>query len=155
MAIFAATFTGIGVTAAQDLFELVAGARRVLVREVVLGQYSEFGTGTAELLPISLIRGNTTAGSGGTAITPGNVSGHAAAAAAVSAVTRNNTTVASGGSPADLRAEAWNIQIPWIWRPILDECFILEAGQLFAVRLNSAPADSITMTGTLLFEEDF
>lgn len=156
MAIFAATFTGISVTAAQDLFELIApSTRRVQIREVVLGQYSDFGTGTAELLPISLIRGHTTAGSGGTALTPGNLVGHSGAGSAASAVKRNNTTVASGGTGVDLRAETWNVQIPWIWRPILDECFIIDVSQSFVVRLNSAPADGLTMTGTLLFEEDF
>jgi len=156
MAVFAATFTGIAVSAAQDVFELVASStKRVFVREVVLGQYSDFGSGASELLPISLIRGHTTQGTGGSAVTPGNVSGIAGAGAALCSVTRNNTTIASGGSAVNLRAESWNIQIPWIWRPILDEGIILEASQLLCVRLHSAPADALTMTGTLIFEEDF
>lgn len=155
MAIFAAAFTGVAVTAAQDVFEIVAGTKRLLLREVIVGQYSDFGTAAAELLPLSLVRGHATQGSGGSAITPRNLSGITGAGSALASVARNNTTIASGGTGALLRAETWNVQIPWIWRPILDECIILEASQILAVRLDSAPADSITMVGTLLFEEDF
>jgi len=154
MPLFTATFAGVAVSAAQDAFEITAPATsRVKVKEVRLGQYSDFGDAAAEILSVTVLRGHTASGSGGSAITPGNMAGWSAAPAAVSAVEANNTTVASGGSPVTLVADAFNIQQGWCWRAWEEyEEIILEVNQRLVVRL-SAPIDPLTMNGTLLFEE--
>lgn len=153
MAIHTATFTAVAVTAAQDAFEITADTTtRVKIREVMLGQYSDAGDAQAELLSVLFIRGNTVTGSGGSTVTPANISGHTGALSAVSVVKANNTTVATSGTTKTLRAEAWNVQTPYIYAPEEDEYLILEAGQRLCIRL-TAPADSLTMNGTMTFEE--
>lgn len=153
MAIYTATFTAVAVTAAQDVFEITADTTtRVKIREVMLGQYSDAGDAQAELLSILFIRGYTVTGSGGSTVTPSNISGHTGALAAVSVVKANNTTVANTGTVKTLRAEAWNVQTPYIYAPEEDEYLILEAGQRLVIRL-TVPADSLTVNGTLTFEE--
>jgi multidrug resistance efflux pump len=68
MAVYTATFNAVAVTAAQDLFSIVAPSDgRVVIRELRIGQYSDFGDAQAEILPILLIRGYTVAGSVGSA----------------------------------------------------------------------------------------
>jgi len=154
MPLFTATFNAIAVTAAQDAFEITAPATsRVKIKEVRLGQYSDFGDAAAEILSVLIMRGHTASGSGGASVTPANLAGWTAAPAAASAVERNNTTPASGGSPVTLVADAFNIQQGWMWRA-WEECeeIILEVGQRLVVRI-TAPADEVTANGTILFEE--
>lgn len=158
MSVFVATFNAIAITAAQDAFELVAAANsRVVIREIFLGQYSDFGDAQAELLSVLLIRGHGTAGSGGAAATPINLSPYSGAPAAVTSVAVNNTTVAvtGAGSPKTMRADVWNLQGArggWLYRPKAKDRIIIEKLQRFVVRI-TAPADSITANGTILFEE--
>ena len=153
MAIFSATFSAVAVTLAQDVFEITAPSNsRVSIREIRIGQYTDFGDAAAEILSLTVMRGHTTSGSGGTTQTKANLRGHTGAAAAGSVVEANNTTVASGGSPATLIADVFNIAAGWWYYPPEEERIILEPSQRLVVRI-SAPVDSITLNGTLLFEE--
>jgi hypothetical protein len=153
MAIFSAVVTGAAVAAAQDVFEIVAGpATRVRLHEIRLGQTSDFGDAAAEGLSVTLVRGFTTAGSGGGAVTPANLFGHASAVPATSTVKRNNTTLAQDGTGATILSDAWNVADGWRYEPLNGQMPILEKGQRLVVRI-SAPADEITLNATLLFEE--
>jgi hypothetical protein len=153
MAIFSACISGVAVAAAQDVFEIVAGpATRVRLREVRLGQTSDYGDAAAEGLSVTIIRGFTTAGSGGAAVTPANLAGHAGAPAATSAVQRNNTTLAQDGSGVVLCSDAWSLADGWCYAPAKDETPVLDKSQRLVVRI-SAPADEITVNATLVFEE--
>ena len=130
MAIFSAVVSGVAVAAAQDVFELVAGsATRVRLREIRLGQTTDFGDAAAEGLSVTLIRGFTTAGSGGAAVTPVNLSGHANALPAASTVKRNNTTLAQDGTGATILSDAWNIADGWHYLPANEQMPILEKDQ--------------------------
>lgn len=152
MGIFTAVFEAVAVTAAQDMFELVAGAAtRVRIREIKIGQYSDFGDAQAEQLSVKLVRGDTVAGSGGSAATPQNLMGHSAAPAATSTVNVNNTTVANT-SGKTLVADVWNVAAGWWYYPPEEEMIVLEKGQRLCVR-TSAPADSLTCNATIVFEE--
>lgn len=153
MAIFSAVVSGVAVAAAQDVFEIVAGsATRVRLHEIRLGQTTGFGDAAAEGLSVTLIRGFTTAGSGGAAVTPVNLSGHANALPAASTVKRNNTTLAQDGVGAAIFCDAWNIADSWHYAPANELMPIVEKDQRLVVRI-SAPADEITMNATLVFEE--
>lgn len=153
MALYSAVLSGIAVAAAQDVFEIVAGAAtRVRIREVRLGQISDFGDAAAEGLSVEIIRGFATAGSGGAAVTPANLSGHTGAATATSTVQRNNTTLAQDGTGGTVFSDAWNVADSWQYAPAFEEMPILEKAQRLVVR-TSAPADAITMYATLVFEE--
>lgn len=149
--VFTATFSAVAVSLAQDLFEIVAhSSSRVEICEIDIGQYSDAGDAQDELLSILIIRGNTTSGSGGSSVTPRNF--FSGSRAAVSTVEANNTTVASAGSPVTMHASSFNVRAGWYHRPPPGERIILEAGERLVVRI-TAPADEVTMNGTLKFRE--
>lgn len=158
MSFFTATFSAVAVSAAQDVFEIVAHASsRVSICEISLGQYSDAGEAEAELLSIQVIRGFTTTGSGGAAVTPANLSPWSRAA--VTTVARNNTTVAQDGTGVTLISDVMNVQAGWAYRPqydplnpTTDERIWLAPGDRLVVRI-TAPADAVTMNGTIKFEE--
>lgn len=153
MAIYSAVVSQVAVSAAQDVFEVVAGSQsRVRLREIRLGQFTDFGDAAAEVLSVQLIRGYTTSGSGGGAITPVNLEGHSGAPAATSTVERNNTTLAQDGTGVVLISDVWNISSGWWYYPPEEEMPILDKSQRLVVRI-SAPADEITVNATLVFEE--
>ena len=153
MAVYTAPFSAISVSAAQDLWELLAHASsRVRIREIRFGQYSDAGSVEAELLAVTFRTGATVSGSGGSTITPTNVSRLTGGMTAVTVVERNNTTQA-GTSDTLIWADAWNVQAPFLYLPAEDDQrFIIEKETRFVVTL-SAPADAITMNGTITFEE--
>jgi hypothetical protein len=153
MAIFFATFSAVAVAAAQDVFELVAPSGvRVAIREVRLGQYSDAGDAAAELLSVLFLRGYTVSGSDGSSVTPVTRSGLSTATAAASTVEANNTTVANTGTPAVLLADSFNVAAGFRYYPGRDDAIILQPSTRFVVRI-TAPADEITMNGTLVFDE--
>jgi hypothetical protein len=162
MSVFTATFSAVAVTAAQDIFSILAPATcRVRIRDIKLMQYSDFGDAQAEILSVLLIYGNTVAGSVGTAVTPNNL--HPWTSAVATATVRaNDTTPASGGTPLTLVADGWNVASGWSLRDSLrlsddrinlpTEGIWIERGGRLCVRI-TAPADSLTCNGTLVFEE--
>ena len=164
MTVFTASFSAVSVGAAtQDLFELVPDATtRVRLLEIEIAQYSplDFGDMQAEILGITILRGHTTGGSGGSVVTPVNVNPYGRAS--VTTVEANNTTLASAGSPETLLASGWHIQAGFIWRPPEDaprgvppfrRHFLIKPSQRLVIR-TSAPADELTLTnGTVTFEE--
>lgn len=156
MAIYVASFTAVAVTAAQDVFEIVAPATsRVRIRELRLGQYSDAGDAAAEMLSILALRGYTTTGSGGSAVTAANMApvGLGTPLVAGSTVAANNTTVASTTTPLTLLSAAFNIATGFHYCPRFPEERIeIAASQRLVFRI-TAPADSLTMNGTMLFEE--
>jgi hypothetical protein len=97
-------------------------------------------------------RGYTVSGSGGSTMTPVTRSGLSVATAAVSTIEINNTTVANTGTPAVLLADSFNIAAGFRYYPSQEDAIILQPSSRFVVRI-TAPADALTMNGTLVFEE--
>lgn len=153
MPLFTATFKAIAITAAQDLFSILTPANsRVRLREVRINQYSDFGDAQAEILPILFQRGATVAGSGGAAVTPVNVEPWGPASACT--VRRNDTIQAGTGTIVDVLADGWNVAAGFWWYPgEIEERFGLGFSDRFVVSLAAAPADSLTVNGTILWEE--
>ncbi len=159
--LFTVSFAGVAVTLAQDLFALLAHTTsRLAICRVQVAQYSDVGDAASEILAYTFKRGATVAGTGGTAPTPAKVKGHTGARAATTVARVNDmTTQASGGTIVTLLADAFNIQAGLLYAPKygdedgIDERFTVEAGDRFVVSLDSVPADSLTMSGTILFEE--
>lgn len=148
---YAASFDAVAVSAQSDLFEITAPSdAAVIVHSLYVGQTSDMGDAQAEALKIQLIRGYATSGAGGTAPTPTPLQGGFPASGSV--VEANNTTLASTGTPAVVHQDVWNIQLPYQYRPTPEERIVLSPAQRLVVRL-AAPADAITASGTLLFEE--
>lgn len=135
-----------------DAFELnVPATRSVRILSVKLGQTSDVGDISAENLKVQLITGHATSGSGGSATTPQkSETGNAAAACTAETM---NTTIASTGTPSIRTSEVWNTQLPYEYRPTPEEFQKLAPSERLVVRV-SAPADAITMVGTLTYSEE-
>lgn len=151
---YRAAFSAVAVTAAQDFFEVTAPAdAAIVIHSVKLSQSTDAGDAEAEMLEVELHRreGAFTSGSGGSSITPEpRNTGGAAAGATVEA---NNTTEATGGTLAVLEAEAFNVQIGYLFQPTPEERIVVSPTDAFIVNLPTAPADSITVSGVVVFEE--
>jgi len=151
---YSASFSAVAVTAAQDFFELIVPSTKVvLVHEVLLGQSSDVGDAAEEILNLLFKRGvGSTTGTGGTqAATP--VKMETGQSAAGSTYDYNNTTKMTAGTITTLRADTWNVRGPYQWLPTPETRPVLAPSERFTVELVSAPADSLTVSGTLIFEE--
>jgi hypothetical protein len=153
--IFSVPFVAQSVTAAaQDLFELATGANsRIAICGIDVGQYSDAGDAAAELLGVSIIRGHTTTGDG-TAATPINFKPWSRSSTVVSKTI--GTTLATGGSPVTAFSSSFNIQAGFLYRPRFDNHFderiwVAESSRV-VVRI-TAPADAVTASGTIWFQE--
>ena len=65
----------------------------------------------------------------------------------------NNTTRASAGTIVTLPADNWNVRMPYLWLPTPEMRPILGPNARMTFELATTPADAITMSGTLWFEE--
>lgn len=150
--IYTATFSAVAVSAAQDVFELVTPARvRARIREVRLGQYTDFGDAQAEILSVLFATGYTVSGTGGTTVTPSGL-GSVSTVASLCTVEANNTTVANTGTASVKLADVMNVAAGFWYRPDEEEMIWIPASTRAVIRL-TAPADAITMNGTLIYEE--
>lgn len=149
---YAVSVVGVASPAAiWDVMELNVPADAVVkIHSVYLGQTTDMGDAAAEALTVQLIRGHATSGSGGSTATP--VPKLAGNAAAGTTVETNNTTIASTGTAVIMHADVWNIALPWQYRPTPEERDELSPSSRLVIRV-SAPADAITTTCTVIFEE--
>lgn len=151
MPMYSVTFSAVAVSAQSDLFEVVCpSAGLVFIHGYELFQTSDHGDAQAEGLQLLWVRGHTTSGSGGSSATPVKQTTIDAAASATCEV--NNTTIASSGTTTTYMAGGWNVQggaEKW-WTP--ETRPILRNAERGVLRM-SAPADAITLSGTLYFEE--
>lgn len=149
---YTAVFNNVAVTAIQDLFEIVAPADSVVaLHDIHFSQNSDVGDAAEEILRIELTSGHTTSGSGGSAVTPVPVSlGDAAFGGTCEA---NNTTQAVSGTIVTKYVWNWNIRGPFdkIFTP--ETRPIISPSTRMCLELPAAPADSITMSGSITFEE--
>lgn len=151
--VYTVGFENVAVTAAQDFFEITpADDRRCKILALFLSQSSDVGDAAEEMLRVRVIRGHTTSGSGGSAGVAEPLDARYAAAGFASEI--NNTTIASAGTVDNLHNEAFNIRagLALILTPEMQ--WTVDQGQLtLVVRLMAAPADSLSMSGTIYVEE--
>lgn len=143
------------VTAAVDVWELrPADDKPIEIVGIFLSQKTEVASNVAEdeFLDITIVRGNTTTGTGGSqSVTPAQIDPRDAAAGF--GADTLNTTAASAGTAVTLYADELNVRTGFReWFPA--ECGFIstEAAGFLCVRL-SAPADSITWAGTIYVRE--
>lgn len=138
------------VSTAVDLFHItVAAEKPVVLHWLELMQTTDLGDAAEEVLRIGIYRG-VTGGGGGTALTEvGLNDNHPTASAAVV----GQGTASTGGTLAWVIG--WNVrQAGPVWVPTPElrvECDA--ANDPIAFRLMAAPADSITLSATLAWEE--
>lgn len=150
--LYTVQFNAVAVAAQQDLFEIVAPADAVVIlHELGLSQVTEVKDAEEEMLALLLKSGSTTTGSGGT--TPTAVPVEFGDAAFGGTTEANNTTKATAGTIVTHHAWNWNVRIPFekIWTP--ETRPILSPSRRGTVELATTPADSITMSGYLIFAE--
>lgn len=154
---YTAVFKSTAVTAAQDLFEIAAPADAiVIIHDWTLTQSTETGDAAEEMLILTTNRGvgTVTSGSGGATVTPQPISDGDPAFGGT--VERNNTTimvVGTGTLETDLEVHCWNIRVPYqkIYTP--ETRPMISPSNRWTLEMESTPADSITMSGTITFEE--
>jgi hypothetical protein len=150
-------FSATAVTAAVDAFEVLAAtAKPFILREIVLGQSSDYGDAQAEGLSILIKRatGSYTSGSGGSTVTPTHNT-NTPAAGPTPEVCNTTQAAAGSGTLTTIRAEAFNVQSGYQFLPTPEQAegaYLFLAGEACVVSI-TAPADSITVSGTLEFEE--
>lgn len=144
---YSVSFTEVAVTAQQDLFQIEALVVPSILHAVYLSQTTDVGDAAAENLSI-LIRRVTDVVTN-VAVEQALDQGDAAANAGLNV---NQTTELVIGA-ATIHSEAWNIAMPFIYLPPPELRPIIQIGNAIVVNLNTTPADSITMSGTLYFEE--
>jgi hypothetical protein len=153
---YSVVFEHVSVSAAQDFFELTpADDKPVELLGLFIDQTgnSDVGDAAEEFLRYSIVRGHTTGGSGGSAPTPRPMDRSAAAAGAAAEV--NNTTIASAGTGVTLHSGGFNVRAGLaIWWPPEAYPEASQGDTTIVVRLLAAPADAITLSGTLYFREN-
>lgn len=152
MTMFASTFAATAVTASVDLWEIVApSASAVCLHRCVIGQTTDVGDAQEELISILIKRGATTSGSGGSAtISTGDLGTTAQTFGGT--LEALNTTKATAGTILTLHSEPWNVRGPFDWNPTPEQRIWVPASARATVELAAAPADSLTIVGTLIYE---
>jgi hypothetical protein len=141
------------VTTIIDIFEFApADDKPINIHEVHLWQTTDLGDAAEEIIQLSWRRKYSSSGSGGgTAVA---VKQNDADAAPGFSLECRNTTVANTGSPDIAFLDGWNIRVPYIWTPAeTDRPYCTQAQTQWALRLDAAPADSITMNAMAIVEE--
>lgn len=148
---YTAVFTGVAVTAQQDLFEINAPATgSVIIHSLEITQSTEVGDAQEEGLSILIKSGQTTSGSGGS--TPTAIPIIFGDTAFGGTVETNNTTKATAGTIVTHGSYNWNVRGEFmrIWTP--ETRPTMPPSRRLTVELATTPADSITMSGTIIFE---
>lgn len=145
--IYSAQFSEVAVTAQQDLFQLEANTTPIIIHGVFLSQSSDLGDTESEGLSIQIRRFTDAVTND---IAEVALDGGDAAANADIAV--NETTELVTGQSI-IHSEAWNILTPFVYLPTPELRPVVQISNGIAVNLNTTPADSITMSGTIYFEE--
>lgn len=144
-----------GVTAGQDVFELVpASEDPIRLWAFEISQVTEAGDAQAEQLELDLIRrtGTPTSGSGGSAATGSPATQDDTATTAT--VEQDNTTAATGGTAETLLKIGWPLLTFYRWdAPHEDAAFQVKDSDLIHLNLITVPADSVDIVGWVCYSE--
>ena len=136
-----------------DLVYLAAAAEKPIeIMRLILGQTSEIGDAQEEMFDFTIIRGFTTASSGGTAITPVPRDPDYPAAAFTARL--GDPTVATVGTGLVLWADSMNVRAgaPYIFPEVFQPITRNGMGSL-VVRLNTAVIDAVSLNVTAIVRE--
>lgn len=150
--IYSTSMDATAITTATDLFEgtTITADRPIILHELQLSQTTDLQDAAEEVLRIGLYRG-VTAGSGGTAATEVAYN-HSDNGSVTLVVNTGRGTASTGGTLLEIIG--WNIRVPLLWCPTPELRPRFDAGEdPFSFRLLSAPSDSVTISGTLKWEE--
>lgn len=145
--LYTAPFENVSITdAAQDIvFLATSSSVPILIHAVRITA----GVTTDVRARIQIIR-RTTAGSGGTGITPSELFGRNTVSAATTA-TYARTTVGTGGDV--IHAEQWSLLVPFDYTPTPEMRIHVPVSGFIGVNLAAGTGASRTMSGSITFEE--
>lgn len=156
--LYAVTFTAVAITAQQDLFYIKPAADKICFIEKcqlgLVGGSADAGDAQEELLDVELIYipATVTASSGGASATPRPVNANDAAAGFTSR-TNDTTKATSSGTLYPVDADGFNSRVPYLYLPTdVHQAAVANAAAM-VLRLNTTPADSISVNGTMLVRE--
>lgn len=152
---YSVPFSATSVSSTVDAFEVLAASGKPFwLHEVVLAQSSDYGDAAAEGLSVLIKRatGSYTSGSGGSTVTPAKHLTNDAAAGPTAEVCNTSQAAAGSGALTTLRADAWNVQGGYQYLPPPEQRYLFLPAEACVVSV-TAPADAITLSGTLVFEE--
>ncbi|GIV03980.1 MAG: hypothetical protein KatS3mg015_2810 [Fimbriimonadales bacterium] len=155
---YTVSFVATSVSAVQDLFYIKPAADKVCLLEGVylanVGGTADAGDAQEELLRIEIIRlpATVTVGSGGTAQTPRALLVNDAAAG-FTARTNDTTVATTSGTAQTLHADGVNVRVPYVLIPPPEHRIAVANAEALVVRLQAAPADAISLSGTLYVRE--
>lgn len=145
--IYSVSFTDVAVTAAQDFFQIEAVTVPAIIHAVYLSQSTDVGDAAAEALSLRFRRVTD-------ALT--NVTAEAQLdtgdAVALADLNVNDTTPLTTGAQT-IHPENWNIAMPFVYLPPPELRIVVPVGDVVTLNLITVPADSITMSGVMYFEE--
>jgi hypothetical protein len=150
--LYVVQFNAVSVTAQQDFFYLKPAADKMIFLENVtlnvVGGAADAGDAQEELLSIEIIKlpATVTAGSGGTAPTPTPVQTNDAAAG-FTARANDTTKATTSGTALPMAPDGMNSRAGALLLPIPEHRVPCANAQAIVVRLNTTPADALTMNG--------
>lgn len=154
--VYFVNFDNQSVSAAVDLFEILAGTGKpFVVHRVTIGQSSDYGDAQAEGARILIRRATSgyTSGSGGVTPTVGKALTNDATHGMTVEACNTTAAVAGSGTLTTLVADGFNVQAGWDWFPAPEQRITILPGEALIVNLPTAPADALTMNGTAVVEE--
>lgn len=144
--IYSCTFSGVSVSAAQDLFEINAPSDAVVV--IMEVHISQDASETSEQLPFQIHMASTS-GSGGSTVTARPLQkGYAAYGGTIEA---NNTTRGTAGNVLRRRSENVLNGVHWLLTP--EEFVYISPSDRAMIGLETAPAAALTMSGECIIVE--
>ena len=151
--VYVVSFENVAVTAAQDFFEIdPADDHPIAIHGWGIYQSTDLGDAAEEILRLSIVRGHTTSGSGGSTATPAPMYPTDTVASDTTAEINYTTIACTAGTTmyvhyVNIRAGA-EVWYPPEARPLCSQVEVT-----IVLRLLAAPADSLTMGGFLVYEE--
>lgn len=144
----------VAVTVAADILEITpADDKPIRILDWDILQTTDLGDAQEEIIGLLWVRGHTTSGSGGAAVTPRPCNPSDAAAGFTAE--RLNTTQASVGTTVNLGRSGWNVRVPG-GKTLIPEGRqeATQGNTTLVLRMAAAPADSVTISGSVLVEEE-
>lgn len=143
---YSAVFEEVAVSAVQDLFEINAPADAIVIIHGF--EISQSSDTDSEMLNL-LVHRASASGSGGSAPTASPLEvGDAAFGGTVEV---NNTSQGTEG--VHIHAASFNVLNGYMWMPTPEMRPVISPSGRLVVELQTAPADALTMSGTIYFEE--
>jgi hypothetical protein len=160
--LYTATFENVAVSATQDLFELIPDIHYpARLHSLFLSNVgADVGDAAEEMMRITVrVLTDPTEGTGGGAAGVSPIEGNSGSGARSTANANNTGKATAAGLSFVKAARGWNIRGPFeiVWTPETRPgvCWDNDSGvdAILVVRLENSPADAISMSGEMTWEE--